>query len=182
MESSFTELKTEMPATSEAGEVLLDLGDLDSSDQILCDEFVLDLDMETADAPLTEAIAAVEEVPEAAGQPASANETIETDYYQGDPAAEVQSTHSAEQLADVAAEEPFEAPVSEPPARQTPAFNHPAVEGQITLDQLAPEVIDAIARRAVEHLSHKVVEEIAWEVVPELSELLIKHQLEKTRG
>ncbi|MCU1265351.1 MAG: response regulator receiver domain protein (CheY-like) [Acidobacteria bacterium] len=51
--------------------------------------------------------------------------------------------------------------------------------GLITLDQLAPEVIDAIARRAVEQLSEKAIHEIAWEVVPQLSELLIKRRLEE---
>lgn len=51
--------------------------------------------------------------------------------------------------------------------------------GQITLEQLSPEAIDAIARRAVESLSEKVVQEIAWEVVPQLAELLIKRQLEE---
>jgi CheY-like chemotaxis protein len=53
--------------------------------------------------------------------------------------------------------------------------------GQISLDQLSPEVIDAIARRAVEHLSERVVQEIAWEVVPQLAELLIKRRLEEER-
>jgi CheY-like chemotaxis protein len=53
--------------------------------------------------------------------------------------------------------------------------------GQITLDQLSPEAIDAIARRAVELLSTKVVEEIAWEVVPQLAELLIKRRLEEEK-
>ena len=54
---------------------------------------------------------------------------------------------------------------------------------QIRLEDLSPEVIDAIARRAVEQLSEKVVQEIAWEVVPQLAELLIKQRLdqEKTR-
>jgi hypothetical protein len=51
------------------------------------------------------------------------------------------------------------------------------VTGQIQLDQLSPEVIDAIARRAVEQLSEKVVQEIAWEVVPQLADLLIKRRL-----
>ena len=51
--------------------------------------------------------------------------------------------------------------------------------GLITLEQLSPEVIDAIARRAVEQLSEKAVQEIAWEVVPQLAELLIKRQLEE---
>jgi CheY-like chemotaxis protein len=50
---------------------------------------------------------------------------------------------------------------------------------QISLEQLSPEVIDAIARRAVEQLSEKVVQEIAWEVVPPLAELMIKRQLEE---
>jgi hypothetical protein len=53
--------------------------------------------------------------------------------------------------------------------------------GQITLEQLSPEVIDAIARRAVEHLSSRVVEQIAWEVVPDLAELLIKRRLEQEK-
>jgi hypothetical protein len=54
--------------------------------------------------------------------------------------------------------------------------------GQISLDQLSPEVIDAIARRAVEHLSERVVQEIAWEVVPQLAELLIKRRLEEEKS
>jgi CheY-like chemotaxis protein len=52
---------------------------------------------------------------------------------------------------------------------------------QITLEQLSPEVIDAIARRAVEQLSERVVEQIAWEVVPQLAELLIKRRLEEKK-
>jgi CheY-like chemotaxis protein len=51
--------------------------------------------------------------------------------------------------------------------------------GQISLEQLSPEVIDAIARRAVELLSARVVEQVAWEVVPDLAERLIKRQLEE---
>jgi CheY-like chemotaxis protein len=53
--------------------------------------------------------------------------------------------------------------------------------GPITLEQLSPEVIDAIARRAVEQLSAKVIEQIAWEVVPQLADLLIKRRLEEER-
>ncbi|HEX8746451.1 MAG TPA: response regulator [Pyrinomonadaceae bacterium] len=53
--------------------------------------------------------------------------------------------------------------------------------GQITLDQLSPEAIDAIARRAIELLSEKVVEQVAWEVVPQLAELLIKRKLEEEK-
>ena len=54
--------------------------------------------------------------------------------------------------------------------------------GQIGLDQLSPEAIDAIARRAVEMLSERVVQEIAWEVVPQLAELIIKRRLEEERS
>lgn len=66
------------------------------------------------------------------------------------------------------------APASEPQAAESRA-------GAIRLDQLSPEVIDAIARRAVEQLSERVVQEIAWEVVPQLAELLIKRRLEEER-
>jgi hypothetical protein len=51
----------------------------------------------------------------------------------------------------------------------------------ITLDQISPEVIDAIARRAVEHLSAREVEQIAWEVVPDLAERLIKRRLDEEK-
>ncbi len=51
--------------------------------------------------------------------------------------------------------------------------------GLITLEQLSPEVIDAIARRAVELLSERAVQEIAWEVVPQLAELIIKRRLDE---
>lgn len=59
------------------------------------------------------------------------------------------------------------------------AASAPHVAGQITLEQLSPEVIEAIARRAVEQLSARVVEQIAWEVVPDLAELIIKRRLEE---
>lgn len=66
------------------------------------------------------------------------------------------------------------------PERATAAESAtPHAGQQITLEQLSPEVIDAIARRAVEQLSARVVEQIAWEVVPELAELLIKRRLEE---
>ncbi|HEV2705291.1 MAG TPA: response regulator [Pyrinomonadaceae bacterium] len=52
-------------------------------------------------------------------------------------------------------------------------------QGLITLEQLSPEVIDAVARRAVELLSERVVQEIAWEVVPQLAELMIRRRLDE---
>jgi len=76
------------------------------------------------------------------------------------------------------AEHMAEAAASAPSAESAPA----AKAGQITLDQLSPEVIDAIARRAVEMLSAKVVEQVAWEVVPQLAEILIKRRIEEERS
>lgn len=70
-------------------------------------------------------------------------------------------------------------PFVEPSARAEAEVSQPPAPGQITLDQIAPEVVDLIARRAVEKLSERVIREIAWEVVPQLAELLIKRQLEE---
>ena len=86
------------------------------------------------------------------------------------------SASSASQGADSSANQTrWERVVDEPSESVQPAT--PA--GNISADQLSPEMIDAIARRAVEYLSEKVVREIAWEVVPELAELMIKRRLEE---
>jgi CheY-like chemotaxis protein len=53
-----------------------------------------------------------------------------------------------------------------------------SAQGQITLEQMSPEVIDAIARRVVEQMSERVIEQIAWEVVPELAERIIKRRVD----
>jgi CheY-like chemotaxis protein len=66
------------------------------------------------------------------------------------------------------------------PERAAAESQAPQAGQQITLEQLSPEVIDAIARRAVEQLSARVVEQIAWEVVPDMAELLIKRRLENS--
>ncbi len=66
----------------------------------------------------------------------------------------------------------------EPSAAAAPHNVASSHGGQITLDQLAPEVIEAIARRVVEQLSERAVQEIAWEVVPALAERIIKRRLE----
>jgi CheY-like chemotaxis protein len=77
----------------------------------------------------------------------------------------------------------YRAPAAPPSTEST----HEAAEsatprtGQITLEQLSPEVIETIARRAVEQLSERAVEQIAWEVVPQLAELLIKRRLEENK-
>lgn len=77
------------------------------------------------------------------------------------------------------AQEPVQVAEAEVGSVSSPASGVAAPTGLITLEQLAPEVIDAIARRAVAQLSEKAIQEIAWEVVPQLSELLIKRKLEE---
>jgi CheY-like chemotaxis protein len=77
--------------------------------------------------------------------------------------------------------QPDRAPSETLDAESNAAASAPPITGQITLEQLSPEVIDAIARRAVEHLSARVVEQIAWEVVPDLAELLIKRRLDEEK-
>jgi len=176
MYSSVTQLRVQN-APSETGEVLLDLGEFSSSDQIISDEFVLDLEMETASAEVETEANASEEPLTAAVQWGAVNENIETNSYEdSDGPAELEPPPPVSQAV------PESEQVSSAGSEHSLGNTGAARQGQITLDQLAPEVIDAIARRAVEHLSHKVVEDIAWEVVPELSELLIKHQLEKTNN
>jgi CheY-like chemotaxis protein len=72
-------------------------------------------------------------------------------------------------------------PATETAPEGVAAESRAPLAGQITLEQLSPEVIEAIARRAVEHLSERVIEQIAWEVVPDLAELLIKRRLEQEK-
>lgn len=79
-------------------------------------------------------------------------------------------------------EAPSTSKISEPSREAQPSESAAPHAGQISLDQLSPEVIDAIARRAVEQLSERVVEQVAWEVVPALAELLIKRRLEENSG
>jgi len=76
---------------------------------------------------------------------------------------------------------PTTSTISEPGDEAQSSESSPQRAGQISLEQISPEVIDAIARRAVEQLSERAVEQIAWEVVPQLAELLIKRRLEEEK-
>jgi CheY-like chemotaxis protein len=151
-------------------DVLLDLGEPVRAWVAEEDEFVLDLDDEPS-APAPKPAFVEPQVTEAAAA-ASASA------YQPE-------VHSA--FADTQ-EVPF--PIAAAPevavaeAEPEPVFAEPepvASSTTLSVDQLSPEMIDAIARRVVEMMSDKVVREIAWEVVPDLAELLIKQQLEKTK-
>lgn len=67
--------------------------------------------------------------------------------------------------------------IAPPIATGSPAPDQSATT-QISIKQLAPEVVDQIARRVVELMSDRLVREIAWEVVPELAERMIRRRLE----
>lgn len=156
-----------------ADDALLDLGD--DEPQLVArgeGEFVLDI---LDDAPASPSNAAMDESPVVQYQgdvteiSAPAAEHVEPDIFETAPLVDVTS-----------AQEPELEAVSVEPVADTREVTMPQT-GMITLEQVSPEVIDAIARRAVEQLSEKVVEQIAWEVVPELAERLIKRRLEEER-
>jgi len=184
------------------GDVLLDLGDFEPPAVAMTDDAILDIDL---DSPAPEIFSAAKVQTTVAVE--SRVEPVTVVEPEAGWALPDQSTSEWEMVSETSAVEMVEetAPASELVAAGAPPtvaerFEQPEVAqevlspvevggeprptttppmGQITLDQLSPEVIDAIARRAVEQLSEKVVEEIAWEVVPQLAELLIKRQLEE---
>ena len=170
-----------------ASEVLLDLGDISAGRSVLDDEFVLDIDLdETPEpSPAEPAFSASAfrsrdsfRVSERS-QPRVVNGNSYSSAIVAEPPPQP-ATATPDQLArtqefERITDEPEEvAPVAAPSEAEVVA-----APGEVSLQQLSPEMIDAIARRAVEQLSEKVVQEIAWEVVPQLAELLIKRQLEE---
>jgi CheY-like chemotaxis protein len=193
-----------------ADDALLDLGEMDapsSSAAAEADEFVLDIwDDSPAQAPAqataaeaVEATEATEPHAQAAAPSAEISETPSVEYdgevIEAASAPEFVEAEVIEAEPLVEAQPLLEAPASDDPSVSAePEAAHAVTEpvaaarsttqpltGQITLEQLSPEVIDAIARRAVEQLSEKVIEQIAWEVVPDLAERLIKRRLEEEK-
>ena len=198
MESS----SSQRPETS--GEVLLDLGDFKPARAALADDFVLDIDLEEVPEPspaegafpsssfrsrdsygsgaiqpsfagANGSTATISEAPVATTDQFATTQSFERITDEPEEASEQESTfHTAEVVA---------APAEQLDARSIAAESYSsapaAPSSDVSLQQLSPEMIDAIARRAVEQLSEKVVQEIAWEVVPQLAELLIKRQLEE---
>ena len=195
METKVTEVAPQ-PQRAPMNDELLDLGDLQQPSASSTEDFVLDIDLDsvpeappvdrypahvgrtdlrttvrdlrTGSFPVREATTTVtsqEELPVSEPSDWSVNQFANTQ--------EVQPELVQPELVE---------PTPEPIPPSFVASAEPtstSASGMITLDQLAPEVIDAIARRAVEQLSEKAVQEIAWEVVPQLAELLIKRQLEE---
>ncbi len=158
-------------------DVLLDLGEPVHPWVAEEEEFVLDLD----DEPAAPAYAAAP--PRTFVEPQVTEAVAAAGAYESSYQSEVHSPFADTQ------EVPYQSAVSdvdvvesEPEPMFTPAPVAPAAPSTgVSVDQLTPEMIDAIARRVVEMMSDKVVREIAWEVVPDLAELLIKEQLEKTK-
>ena len=200
MEPAITETKSETQA--ESAEVLLDLGEIESARAAASDDFVLDLDDDQETSPAYEAAPVYEASPSyepaASYEPAPMRAFVEPEVKEtvSTPSA-YESNHDAAYQSSYQEVEPetyYESssvppeltpdpvPVfgeTEFPIADTPAPAPVSADRSVNLDQLSPEMIDAIARRAVELMSDKVIREIAWEVVPDLAELLIKRQLEE---
>lgn len=158
------------------GDTILDFGLFNDSPSSspLTEDMVLDLDLEEPGRP--PAPVADENV-----QPVAA-------FSDAHPATEVVTAESLVDTAAAAAQAhdwtivpgtPAEKAAPSAPSQKGEEATTPAAS--VNLNELSPEMIDAIARRAVEQLSEKVVREIAWEVVPELAELLIKERLDQEK-
>ena len=192
MEPKVNEVATQGYRTAPQDE-LLELGDLSPAGNTSSDEFVLDIDLDAVpESPSVDRYPAyvgrtdlrttVRDLRMASFPTREATATVAPPE---EPVVPETPDWSVDQFAKT---EEFPREVSKPqpeperapssPATET-TVTSPAPSGMITLEQLSPEVIDAIARRAVEQLSEKAVQEIAWEVVPQLAELLIKRQLEE---
>jgi CheY-like chemotaxis protein len=179
MESELNENRNQVsPGYVGGGEVLLDLGDFNQGRSAPNDDFVLDIDLDEVPepSPVEPVFAAaafrsrdsyrssIATMANLSGKSYSPTTTAEPPAPAID---QLTTTHGVERIVD----EPF--------AVVSPETKAAAASAEASLQQLSPEMIDAIARRAVEQLSEKVVQEIAWEVVPQLAELLIKRQLEE---
>jgi CheY-like chemotaxis protein len=193
MDSEVNQTTTQVSQSYEgAGDVLLDLGDYSQGRTALDDEFVLDIDLnETPEpSPAEPAFSPSAFRSRDSYQPSERTQSsfLSSRSYSSTATAEppvaavdqMARTQEYERVTD----EPEAAPQMVTPEAVTPELVAPqaqvvAAPAEVSLQQLSPEMIDAIARRAVEQLSEKVVQEIAWEVVPQIAELLIKRQLEE---
>ena len=200
MESTARQSQTD--SYLETGDVLLDLGSVGPPAVASSDDFVLDLGLDEAFAssafatsssstpgfePQLEAIESNWESQRDAQRVVPAYVASSESLYRGGEFAEssVPSVSSSvPERQDWIPDQHVSQVIPEETQSQTMAAPSEAMgsalpAGPITLEQLSPEVIDAIARRAVAHLSERAVQEIAWEVVPQLAELLIKRKLEE---
>jgi CheY-like chemotaxis protein len=187
-----------------SGELLLDLGDFKQERAELADDFVLDIDLDEAPEPYpvgafaasafesrdsyrpstttqsgytgtNAATATVSEALVATTDQFATTQEFERITDEPEEGSAPEATFRPAELAPAPAEHADSGTIVAEPYSSAPV----ASSSEVSLQQLSPEMIDAIARRAVEQLSEKVVQEIAWEVVPQLAELLIKRQLEE---
>lgn len=188
MDSPSNEPRNE--STSDTGDVLLDLGDISPTSESASDDFVLDLDFDEPQSDLAVEATAVSGANSFVEPRLSRSEAF-TGAAQTEPPSDdwmdtselaqkwkPQSPRSTSHLQPKGEAGRLER-VTEAASSVASA---PGPSGSVSLDQLSPEVIDAIARRAVEQLSARVVESIAWEVVPQLAELMIKRKLEENES
>ena len=185
--------QTNMSTTQNDSDVLLDLGDFAPSTASAENDFELDLDFDdVSDArPIERSV--TEPPAEATPSWSASAQGIATEESElAWPSTEIESpSATTDQLAETQEfprhiletpsepETPLAQAMAEQESHRVESSPSSSTGGQITLEQLSPEVIDAIARRAVEQLSERAVQEIAWEVVPQLAELMIKRQLEE---
>jgi hypothetical protein len=203
MESKVTQTgNTASAVTERVSGPLLDLGDFEPAHAAAEEDFVLDIDLDEVQevAPVASPFASQA----VSGRSLSADDDrqaaqefgmvevveSEVDSIQAavvepveptvDPMAQTQEMiHPTMPTPQVAREAFAEPEILEGEMLRAPGLAPVAEAGQVSLEQLSPEAIDAIARRAVELLSERAVQEIAWEVVPQLAELMIKRQLEE---
>ncbi len=195
MEGPGNDLRNE--SALDAGDALLDLGDIGRTSTAATDDFVLDLDFDEPQPSSRPSDAAMNVVKSEPPLSSAWMGTSELAYRQhGLPSTSEESTPATHQKFVNTQEWKHESPRSTPDDLQSkgkaslervtdaPGDFAPTARssGPVVLDQLSPEVIDAIARRAVEQLSARVVQEIAWEVVPHLAELMIKRKLEENQS
>lgn len=192
-----TSISPQIETTVDPGEALLDLGDLTPA-RSAAEDFVLDIDLDDAAQPAVAETWSPSRTPAfvepQVSAPAVVDWQIETEP-NGMPAMDTGELNrarvtpgqfddtqewprkSVESPSQTVAEAPrkLERVLDEPVESAPPAAGGKPVD----VNQLSPEMIDAIARRAVEQLSERVVQQIAWEVVPQLAELMIKRKLEE---
>jgi CheY-like chemotaxis protein len=205
VESRVMETSSSSQKFETSGEVLLDLEDFKQTRAPFADDFVLDIDLDEIPEPSpvegafpSSAFRSGDSYQPSAIQPSFAGVNASTATVSEVPVAttdQFAETQEFERITDEPEDleslpEPIfgDTQVAVAPADQldagtvaAEAYSSASVasSSDVSLQQLSPEMIDAIARRAVQHLSEKVIQEIAWEVVPQLAELLIKRQLEE---
>lgn len=205
MQSTVTEPSEKLPldhTENQKGNLLLDLDDYPGRPSVANDEFLLDIDLDDVPDtfPVESAFPTAEFTRQAQfkARAASWSNLSETNVEDEVPPATPDQLATTQEFerpdADVHQESATETMVPDLPVvseatepgegiDETQTVSQPwsvdNVQSSMAIQQLPPELIDAIARRAVAQMSEKVVQEIAWEVVPQLAELLIKRQLEE---